>query len=693
MPDLLFELGCEELPATFVAKAVDDLANGILARLQIAFGVQFDAEMYATPRRLIIGVKDIPARQEDSVAEVRGPSLKAAFDASHNPLPPLVGFCRSQGVGVESVQEREGYAWISKPQVGKDSRELLASILPDAVKAMSFDKSMRWGHGSFRFARPIRWLLASLDGQCVDFEVQGVASGLYSRGHRFYAPERFEASTLPNLLTELRKRKVEPDATLRKEMIVNGANQQGLGQIDFSEALLEENVYLNEWPISIAGDIRQAHMELPEAVLVTAMAKHEKMFPVRDESGKLVSKFVFVRNGGEDETVRRGAEWVLNARLDDAQFFFSEDCKRSMAEFLDQTSRIVFQAKLGSVRDRAERLHDLASFIANRTGADETESDLAARAGLFAKADLSTGLVSELPSLQGIIGAAYSEREAFAEPVCYAIGRQYRPETKEHPRGAKERTAWRLVMADAVDKLAGFLGIGEVPSGSSDPFGLRRAASTVIELSWAWPDLPGSIIDWVIRAGELYQHQHFAVDLEKALSHLDALMRTRYESLLEDVRYDVLAGVLDASRLSDLLDPSAIRFRCECMTDLAKDSTFVRAATRPINLVDSSRKKAEVFSGADLAKNQDRLDSDSGLILAQKLFEVESGLSEAHQSRNKQAVVDALQSLEPAINQFFEETMVMVEDDSIRASRLSLLDRSALILMRVGNFSKLVQAE
>lgn len=693
MPSLLFELGCEELPATFVDKAVGDLAAEIVDRLGKSFNQAFAAQKFATPRRLIVSVDGIPQRQEDSVSEVRGPSIKASFDAQHNPLPPLIGFCKSQGVDPTLGEERDGYVWISKAVVGKSAMELLATILPDAVRALSFEKSMRWGEGGMRFARPIRWLVASIDGESIDFEIQGVKSGLESRGHRFYAPEPFLAPTLEQLLTGLRHQQVEPDPASRREMIVKGANALGVGDIAFSDSLLEENIQLNEWPVSVAGEFREDHLNLPEAVLVTAMAKHEKMFPVRDGKGQLTSSFIFVRNGGEDQTVRQGAEWVLNARLDDAQFFFNEDRKKTLSEFLDQTERIVFQAKLGSVKDRAERLHDLTSFIASRTGASEEEIDLAARAGLFAKADLSTGLVSELPSLQGVIGGDYSAREGFDEAVCFAIAHQYELGRRAPPTNPSERTAWRLAMADAIDKLAGFLGIGEVPSGSSDPFGLRRAASSVIELSWSWPEIKESVVEWVVRAVELYQHGHFPVEMAVAMKNLDELMRSRYENLLETVRYDVRDAVLSASPMTDLLNPTEIQFRCECMRTLIQSEAFVQTATRPINLVESSRKKKEEFDGKELAEQKPNLDSPSGIALAEKIEEVEKAVAQGIENRASNQVVEAIQSLEPAINLFFEDTMVMAEDRKVRQARLSLLDRCAGVLLGVGNFSKIVLGE
>jgi glycyl-tRNA synthetase beta chain len=264
---------------------------------------------------------------------------------------------------------------------------------------------MRWGSNRMRFARPIRWILAAFDGAVVPFEVETVQSTLTSQGHRFYWPELFEAKTLQELTEGLRQRTVEPDPEVRRERIRSGAALVAHGTPLLTEALVDENVYLTEWPQPIEGEFKPEFLELPRPVLITAMAKHEKMFPVQDEKGQLTNRFVFIRNSGEDATVRVGNQWVLNARFNDARFFYTEDRKRTMEQFLEKTSTIVFQEKLGNVRQRADRLSKLAEKLSEVTGGDKDEQVLARTAGLYCKADLATGLVSELPSLQGVIGS------------------------------------------------------------------------------------------------------------------------------------------------------------------------------------------------------------------------------------------------------------------------------------------------
>lgn len=693
MPDFLLEVGCEELPATFVERALRDLEAGLRVRLEeAALAERTQWTRLGTPRRLIVHVAGLKARQEDSVKAMRGPSLKAAFDGDGKPMPALQGFCRSNGVDPANVRDDGQYVWVDKTIEGRDAATLLAEIAPAAIRGLSFDKTMRWGSGRMRFARPIRWILAALDGSLVPFEVEAVASGLQSRGHRFYSPEPFEAGTLPVLLSGLRDRKVEPDPALRRQRIVQGAHAVADGKVDLPEALLDENVHLTEWPTPVAGRFRESFMELPEAVLVTAMAKHEKMFPVRDEAGKLTNQFVFVRNSGEDDTVRQGNEWVLNARFNDAKFFFDEDRKSTMADFLEKTSTIVFQEKLGSVRTRADRLSRLARSLAEQTGANQMEQGLAEEAGRYAKADLATGLVSELASLQGVIGGVYASREGMPSEVAWALGSQYDLSKNEDPGSCSgERTAIRLIVADQLDKLAGYLGLGLEPTGSSDPFGLRRAATILIEAAWKWHGpLPG--YDALFReALEGYRREGQDLDEAGAERALADLFASRYASLMPEVRHDVLEGAMLREYPFELLMPRRVRLRAQMLTETASDTGFVQAATRPLNIVSAARKKGVEYAFDDpLAQtNADALDSEEGRALLALLKEQEDSLFRALRDEDGPAVVAAVRKLEQPIHRFFESTMVMVDEPAVRYARLSLLHACCLQLLHVGDFSKL----
>ncbi|HTQ09299.1 MAG TPA: glycine--tRNA ligase subunit beta [Fimbriimonadaceae bacterium] len=692
MPELLLELGCEELPASFVEKAYTDLRDNLAALLAKAGVLKGESICLGTPRRLIVDFPALDYRQEDSTKEQRGPALKAAYDADGNPTPALLGFCRSQGADPKDLRKDDQYVWVTKTIPGRNTSELLAEMIPQAIRSLNFEKSMRWGASRMRFARPIRWILAAFDGEAVDFEIEGVRAGLASRGHRFYAPEQFTARSLSELLRELRSRNVEPDPQIRRQKILTDAGRAADGQPVLSEALVDENVFLTEWPAALQGQFRPEFESLPEPVLVTAMAKHEKMFPVRDDSGKLTNNFVFVRNSGEEETVRRGSEWVLNARFNDAKFFFDEDAKHSLAEFLEKTGGIVFQESLGTVRQRADRLEALAGEIAAATGGNEAEIDLARLAGLYCKADLATGLVSELSSLQGVVGGEYAKREGLPEPVCWAIACQYDVTRNPKPDSVKARTAVRLAMADALDKLAGYLGLGLEPSGSSDPFGLRRAATTLIEAAWSWPGLLPPYHEFLSLALSGYERQSVKLEASRAHPAFAALFASRYSAMLPEVRHDIL----DAASLADIpagvTSPKQVALRVKVLESMAGDVPFIQTATRPMNIVIAARKKGIEFGEDDPYRRLEHsaLESATGLALLALLRETAEPLAEAASKEDAKAVIRLLKNLETPINAFFEATMVMDDQPEVRYARLTLMHACSLALLTAGDFTKLV---
>ena len=692
MPELLFELGCEELPATSVGRAFRQMEQQILAGLDESGLAHGDSVSLGTPRRLIVQVKDVAERQEDSEKTQRGPSLSASFDADGNPTKALEGFCRGQGIDPSEVERKDDYVWVTKKVVGRQATEVLAEILPAAVRSLTFDKTMRWGSSKMRFARPIRWMLASLGGVCVEFEIEGVQSGLESRGHRFNSPEAFQATTFDQLVSELRNRQVEPDPEVREKRIREGAKAATEGEPEMKDALVEENVHLTEWPEPLEGTFPEEYMALPEPVLVTAMAKHERFFPVRDSSGKLTNRFISIRNAGREDDVRKGNQWVLNARFNDAKFFFDEDASLTMDDFLAKTERMTFAEKLGNIRQRADRLSTLAGVVAEATGAKEEEVEMAKKAGLYAKADLSSGLVSELASLQGIIGSEYAKREGFESAVCNAIRCQYDIRSIRDSGTGEGPTALRVLMADQLDKLAGYLGIDEAPSGSSDPYGLRRAATLLIEAADMWATPFGGYSELFEKALTLYKDQGFELNREVAVNHLAEVFASRYESLNDKSRHDLVeAAQLDRSP-SASLDPNKFTLRLECMKLSAEDVPFVQAATRPINIVLAAEKKEIALPEAPTPDDVDRavMDSEEGNTLLGAAVSVQRAVDDAVSKENADAMVAALKQLQAPIDAFFDATMVMVEDEKVRDERLKMLKVTANLLLLAGDFTKIV---
>lgn len=678
MPELVLELGCEELPATAVRRAYEELDRLIKEGLTEA-GIPFEAGSapIGTPRRLIVHLAKVAADQPDQSKEVRGPGVAAAFGPDGQPSKALEGFCRGQGVDVASVEQRDGYVWAVRVDKGRPTQEVLSELIPKAIRGLTFDKTMRWGSSRMRFARPIRWIVALFGGEIVPFDIEGVHSGNQSRGHRFYAPDNFDVTSYDQLLTELLKRKVEPNPDERRTTIREVATVTASGKPDISEALLEENVFLTEWPTPIEGTFPADYLELPEPVLVTAMAKHEKMFPVRDGSGSLLNKFIFVRNGGEDDAVREGTAWVLRARFNDAKFFFDEDKKKDLLEFHAETERLVFQEKLGSVHKRADRLAHLAQLIAERLGFDAGEQADAQLAGLYAKADLSTGLVSELASLQGIVGGLYAKRHGLSDRVCQAIGRHYDLEGIKNQSESANRVALCVLLADQIDKLAGYLGIGQAPSGSSDPFGLRRATSYLIEGTWDHYDI--DLGELLKRSVESYENQGISLDRLAAQDSFKAILAQRYTVLFADQRYDLVAAALEplAGAWSGY-QPKSVRRRLSELAKIANYREFVQTATRPLNIWRSAVEK-----GITIEEMSDALDRQLNSPIGSSLHGQISSLSFP-------ATAALLLPLSDQISNFFDQTMIMSNNPDEQRARLALSKKLAEYILSVGDISKIV---
>lgn len=662
MAELLFELGCEELPATSVRRAYTQLADRITALLSesaITFG---EVVAMGTPRRLIVSIKDVSERQPDQSKAMRGPAIRAAYDESGQATKALEGFCRGQGATLEDLTNDGEYVWYEKQIPGRPAAEVLAEILPASVKDLTFDKTMRWGSSRMRFARPIRWILATFGGSVVPFEIEGVASGNESRGHRFYHPETFVAASSDALLAGLRERKVEPNPNVREERIRTEAAKVASGTPELPDALVDENVFLTEWPTVIEGEFPTDYLSLPEPVLVTAMAKHERFFPVRDKGGKITNRFLSVRNAGQDDTVRAGNQWVLNARFNDAEFFFRDDSTKTMDDFLAQTERMTFQEGLGSVRQRADRLAALMEFI--------DSSGAAKQAGLYAKADLSSGLVSEFASLQGIIGGEYARREGMPEEVSKALGGQYTtPSAESHPLAVK------LLVADQVDKLVGFTGLGHTPSGSSDPYGLRRAAGLIIQAYWTSTETKKSVAETLDKASELYGQQSISLNSD-SMAAIKEIFSGRYPALRPDVRHDIMdAAITDSSSLN----PNLVRFRIDILDKLG--DSVVQALCRPLNILAAAEKKGIQITEFSALKPKWEHESESVL---------ESAAREELPTEDSESCVAHLIALAPKIDNFFESVMVMDEREDVRNARLALLGEVRRRIEPIGDVTKIV---
>ncbi|MBM3451355.1 MAG: glycine--tRNA ligase subunit beta, partial [Armatimonadetes bacterium] len=541
MPDFLLEIGTEEMPASFVAPAVRQLRALVaeaLAEAKLAAAATEAWRTFATPRRMTLMIPGVQERQADEVREVRGPAAAAAYDAEGRPTKAAAGFSKSQGISPDALVRRrvddKEYVFATVAVAGQPASAVLASALPRVLGSLSFPKMMRWGAGDVRFGRPVRWIVALLDAEIVSFSFAGVAACRDTYGHRLLGPGPHaiaEPRTYERTLIDAGR--VIPDADARRASIaakVERAARAAGGRARIDAGLLEEVTYLVETPTAFTGAFDPRHLALPADILTTVMAHHQRYFPVEDAAGDLLPGFVAVRNGDEGclDAVREGNEWVLSARLADARFFYEEDRRGRLEDRLPKLDEIVFQRDLGSMAQKTERLVRLGAWLsATAGGADATAVTRAAR---LCKADLTTAVVSELPELQGIMGGLYAAAHGEGAAVAAAIREHYQP------RGASDapaptRAGALLAIADRADTLAGCLAAGHAPSGSADPFGLRRAAVGLFETIRAY-GLVISLHALIEAALASYREQGIEATTKEGAAAVLAFLRTRLRAWL-----------------------------------------------------------------------------------------------------------------------------------------------------------------
>lgn len=685
MPDFLLEIGTEELPSGAVAPVVEQLRSALLARLDAErLTVPADrVRTFATPRRLTVIVRDLPERQPDARVEARGPNVRAAFDAGGVPTKAAEGFARKQSVDVKDLVIEGEYVVARRTEPGRPSGEVLGQAIPDLLRALTFPKFMRWGAGEYRFGRPLRRFVALLGSEVVPFEVEGVAAGNTTAGHRDLGGPATVLS--PDAYADaLRAAFVEPDPAVRQTQIVTQARALAEsigGRAVLDDPLVEENVYLTEWVTAVLGSFDPAYLSLPRPVLVTAMKKHQRFFPVEDARGGLLPHFIAIRNGGDAhvDTVRAGYEKVLASRFSDAKFFFDHDQETRLAEKVFRTERIVFQEKLGTLADKTKRLETLME----RTGLFDWTGDreAARRAVLLAKADLASEIVMELPALQGVMGREFARLDGEPDAVADALYEQYLPRFAGDVL-PETRVGTALALADRVDTLVGYLRfVGAEPKGSSDPFGLKRAASAIVDLLARDPRLPG-VRKTVEAATGAYEAQGLR-PAEKP-GDLTGLLAARLRSLLEErgARYDLVDALL-ATPWDNI---GAIVARADALAALlhaADEITVAQAATRVRNIL---RGAGEVAAAADFSlltlPEERALLAFLETVEPQAMADIENG--------EYTDALDTLAALSEPVNRFFDNILVMAEDPALRQARLALLARADRLYLRLADFSKLV---
>lgn len=727
MPELVLEVGTEEMPAGAIGPALVQLRAAVEKGLQAARLGAASVEVFGTPRRLILRALGVPGRQPDQTREVRGPAKAVAFDAEGRPTGAALGFARKQGVPVEALETvstpQGDYVAARVTEVGRPAFEVLGDLLAEAVRSLSFPKMMRWGDDSPRFARPVRWILALLDDRVIPLEIAGITSGRKSRGHRFLAPQEFEVPAAGALFDRLRAAYVMFDPAERRETIRAQADrlaQEAGGSVPWDESLLDENTWLVEWPTALMGRFDPAYLQLPRPVLVTAMKKHQRFFPVEDSRGDLLPLFISIRNGGDAhlDRVREGNERVLTARFSDARYFFQHDKETPLEAMADRLDRLVFQEKLGTMAEKWQRLELLVRAMADSLEMSLEERDLAMRAARLCKADLVSEMVVELPALQGIIGREYALAAGEDSRVATAIAEHYLPRTAGD--ALPDTSLGKLLaVADRIDTLVGYVGLGILPSGSSDPFGLRRAAQGVVQILAREPQMP-SLLQLAVQAARAYQQvneQEF--DLDTLCNDLRDLFNQRLEAFLEErgVRYDLVDAALSGGSLYSTVVAATIA-RAETLQSLTDDAEFVptvQAAARVANILRSAGidptpplipGKEGLHGGpahaveravSVLETEARRIDlallrEESEKRLFDAAYPLVSEVARQATAQDFAALYRTLGELTGPVNAFFDDVLVMVDDQAVRRNRLALLSLVDALYKTLADFTKVVVA-
>lgn len=683
--DLLLEIGTEEVPAHVMPGVLAQLkerAEKAFQENRIAFA---SVRTLGTPRRMALLVKDLAEKQADVTSENRGPSVKIAFDADGKPTKAAQGFARGQHVAPEDLVEKDGYVYAVVHETGKETAELLKTLLPELICALSFPNNMRWGSLEFKFIRPIRWLVALFDSEVIPFEVANVTSGRVSRGHRFLSQGDFSIAKADDYEKDCEAQYIIVDPEKRKAMIraqIETVAKENGGRAEITDDLLEEVLYLVEYPTALCGRFEEKYLQLPPEAVITPMRDHQRYFPVKDDAGKLLPLFITVRNGGKEylETVQHGNERVLRARLADAQFFFDEDRKKSLEEHRDKLKTVVFQQGLGTMYEKTERLAQLADFIADEIGADEKAHKHARRAALLSKADLVTGMVTEFTELQGIMGREYAKLDGECDKVAIAIDEHYMPRFAGDAQ--PQTTAGRIVStADKIDTIVGTFHLGKIPTGSQDPFALRRQAlglvHMVIEAKYHL-----SISRLVAKAMDLYGITE-AEERAKMQADVAEFLRLRLRNVLEaeQIRYDAADAVL-----GDVDDIYNVLLRARAVTAFTGQKDAAQSMQAFVRVANIARKSAAETIYPE------RFHIAEEMALYQAYTSTKSAVESLVSGEDFEGAIDALTELAAPIDAFFDNVMVMDKDEAIKDNRLALLRGVDGIIREVADFTKLVTA-
>ncbi len=698
----LLEIGTEEIPARMAGGAIEALRAGLLEALGKAGLDPSGARGFGTPRRLAVLVEGLIERQPDETVEVTGPPAAVAFDAAGSPTRAAQGFARAQGVAVESllrVRTPKGECVAARRVVaGKSASEVLAEQVPAVVGALSFPKTMRWGTGEHRFVRPVHSVVALLDDEVIPLSITGIGAGRDTFGHRVAGARRIPLARATDYLDALRSQGVLADPNERKAAVagqLEAAALQAGGRMaappgasvkNGDPELLDEVTHLVEWPAVLTGSFEAAFLQLPAEILMTSMRHHQKYFALRGPDGALLSRFLSVANvrADRDGAIRRGNEWVLRARLSDARFFFEEDRKGPLEAFGAGLDRVAFHEKLGSYEAKRRRIARLGEKIAPAFSAAGRSVDAAAaqRAALLCKNDLTTQMVKEFPELEGIVGGLYARADHLPDPVAGAIADHYLPRSLEDPIPSTAEGAV-VSLADRLDSQAGIFLLGLVPTGSRDPYALRRSVQGACRILLE-TGVGLSLQTTLLEALRGYDRSRIegAVPEEEALGALLQFYAGRQEYLGTEagVRADSARAALAAS--SD--DPSDARARMTALDTVRNTPGFDDLAVSHKRIKNILKDRSET-----MPFHPDRLHDEAERVLGGRLEAARPEIESARRRRDPGAALRSIAALRDPLDRFFQEVMVLAEDRSLRDNRVALLQQIAALFMAVADFSEL----
>lgn len=688
--DFLLEIGTEEIPARFIEpalKQLKQLAQKHFSEQRLNYQ---EVKTYATPRRLVLHVAGMDELQQSLTKEVKGPAKKAAFDEQGQPTKAILGFTRSQGVSLDQLEVRTvgkvEYMFAVIQEEGRPAANVLSEIAPQIINELHFPKPMRWGNLDYRFARPIRWLLALLGSEVVPFTLADLASNRYTYGHRFLSEGVIKVADVADYFSQLEKNYVMVDGDKRRQVIWQQVQDLAAGiggTVPADDDLLQEISNIVEYPTALMGSFKADYLKLPDEVIITPMREHQRYFPVLDDAGKLLPKFITVCNGTEKylDIITAGNEKVLTARLADAEFFYVEDLKTPLADKVAGLKKVVWLEGLGTVYEKVQRIDRLAMWLADKLDVTAEQREITGRAALLAKADLVTNMVYEFPELQGVMGREYAKRNGEPAEVAEAIFEHYLPRFAGDQLPAT-LPGQILSIADKLDSIVGCFAVGIQPTGSQDPYALRRQALAIAHIILE-AGLPLSLPEMITNAYNGYQSNvQLKLSLEQVLKEIMEFFKQRIKGIFSEagLSYDTIDAVLEVG-FDNLADSWQ---RGQQLTEFRSQPAFDDLLTA-FNRVNNLAKKSVT---TEIKPELLQQPAEKALYQAYLVFEQK--LDECLASRDYAAGLNEIAKLLPAINEFFAEIMVMDEDEALRNNRLALLANLANKMKTVADFSKIV---